>query len=140
MLTAQIILGLCVLGALTYTVLAYPNKYGALSGRSRLFRTVGLFLLDVLLVLVLMYTFIDFNAEVSARAGALRRIFYVASCLFLCFALVCVSLLDALESYSSVRRERRKYLQSVMEAEVEKARAEAETKKAAQSKADGKNG
>ena len=61
MLTAQIVLGLCLLGALTYTVLAYPNKYGALSGRSRLFRTVGLFLLDVLLALVLMYTFIDFK-------------------------------------------------------------------------------
>ena len=38
MLTAQIILGLSTLGALTYTVLAYPNKYGALSGRAGVFR------------------------------------------------------------------------------------------------------
>ena len=130
MLTAQIILGLLTLGALAYTVVAYPNKYGALSGRSRLFRTVGLFLLDVLLVLVLMYTFIDFRAGVTPRVGAFRFLFYVASCLFLCFALVCVALLDALESYSSVRRERRTYLNVVIQEEVEKAQREAEAKKA----------
>lgn len=129
MLAAQIVLGLCLLGALTYTVLAYPNKYGALSGRSRLFRTVGLFLLDVLLALVLMYTFIDFKEGVAPRVGLLRLVFYAASCLFLCFALVCVSLLDALESYSSVRRERRTYLESVIQAELE-AQKEAAAKKA----------
>lgn len=140
MLAAQIILALCVLGALTYTVLAYPNKYGALSGRSRLFRTAGLFLLDVLLVLVLMYTFIDFNAGVTPRVGLLRLVFYVASCLFLCFALVCVSLLDALESYSAVRRERRNYLESVIQAEQE-AQREAAAKKAGKTGGtDGKGG
>ncbi len=130
MLTAQIILGLCTLGALAYTVLGYPNKYGALSGRSRLFRTVGLFLLDVLLVLVLMYTFIDFRAGVTPRVGAFRFFFYVSSCLFLCLTLVCVALLDALESYSSVRRERRAYLSVVLQEELEKAQREAEAKKA----------
>ena len=129
MLTAQIFLGLCTVGALAYTVLAYPNKYGALSGRSRLFRTVGIFLLDVLLALVLMYTFIDFNADVTPRVAALRQIFYFASCLFLCFALVCTAVLDALESYSSVRRERRTYLTSLMEAEMEKAKRESEEQK-----------
>ena len=128
MLIAQIFLGLSALGALAYTVLAYPNKYGALSGRSRLFRTVGIFLLDVLLVLVLMYTFIDFHADVTPRVAALRQIFYFASCLFLCFTLICVALLDALESYSSVRRERRNYLTARMEAEMEEARLEAEEK------------
>jgi hypothetical protein len=73
---AQIVLGLATLAAFVYTVLAYPHKYGALSGRSRLFRTIGVSLLDLLLTLVLMATFIDFSVGVAKSVALFRMIFY----------------------------------------------------------------
>jgi hypothetical protein len=121
---SQIVLILLTLIAFAYTVLAYPNKYGALTGRSRMFRTVAIAILDLLLLLVLMATFIDFRAGVSPRLVPIRFFFYVASCFFLCFSLVAVAALDALESFSSVRRERRNELERVLRDEISKARAE----------------
>ena len=103
---------------------AYPHKYGALTGRSRLFRTVGVALFDLLLMLVTLATFIDFHAGVAPRLAPIRMGFYLASCFFLCFALICVASLDALESISRLRRENRVSLEQMLRTEIDKARAE----------------
>ena len=119
MTIAQGVLGALLLGALIYTVVAYPARYGAISGRSRLFRTVGVFLLDLLFMLVFMYTLIDWGAG-GKQVGAIRWVFYVASCFFLCFALACTAALDALEGFTAVRRERRRTLAEILQAEQER--------------------
>jgi len=107
----QIILALLFAATCTYTVVGYPHRYGALSGRSRLFRTVGLFLLNLLLGLVLLITFIDYEgappAGVSRRALAIRYLSYVLACIFLVFSLLCVALLDWLELQVIYRRAQR---------------------------------
>ena len=130
MTATQIVLVLATVAALVVTVVAYPNKYGALSGRSRLFRTVGMAIFDLLLMLVTLATFIDFRVGVAPRLAPIREGFYLASCFFLCFALMCVCALDALESISRLRRESRESLDSILRTEIEKARAEFASKTA----------
>lgn len=138
-LPVQIVIGLLTLGAMIYTVVGYPGRYGAVTGRSRLFRTVGVGIFDLLFLLVLLATFIDWKAEiqtaVTPRAAQVRFLFYVAACLLLCFALVCIAALDALESYSAARRERRITLEKMLRQQVEEARAEAAAMSAAENKA-----
>ena len=117
MTAAQVVLGLLFVGACVYTIVGYPKRYGALSGRSRLFRTAGLFLLDLLLLLVLMRAFLVFE---ESRLGALRSALYWFSCLFMALSLLCIALLDALESYVTVRREQRAILQKAIQEEIER--------------------
>lgn len=107
---AQIVLALAFTFACTYTLVAYPHKYGALSGRSRLFRTIGLFLLNLLLGLVLLYTFLDFGANASERVANFREITFLLACIFLGLALICIALLDWLESLVAYRRAQRQNL------------------------------
>jgi membrane protease YdiL (CAAX protease family) len=121
---AQWVLIALTVAALIVTVVGYPQKYGALSGRSRLFRTIGMGLFDLLLVLVTGITFIDFSAGVSHRAAAWRELFYYASCLFLFLSIISVVLLDLLESISRLRRERRAALDKLLRSEIDKAFAE----------------
>ena len=106
----QVILALLFAASCAYTVLGYPSRYGALSGRSRLFRTVGLFLLNLLLGLVLLYTFIDFKVGASDRAAALRAIIYLLACIFLGLSLMCIAVLDWLESLVAYRNAQRDIL------------------------------
>ena len=87
-----------------YTVFGYPGRYGALSGRSRLFRTLGLFLLNLLLGLVLLYTYVDFQGR------ALREVTYLTACLFICLSLLCIALLDWLETLTAYRRAQREII------------------------------
>ena len=75
-------------------------------------------------MLVLMATFIDFTAGVARSVAPVRLFFYVASCFFLCLALVAVAALDALESFSSVRRERRNETERVLRMQRNNASAE----------------
>ena len=126
---SQIVFVALTVAALVFTVVAYPNKYGAQSGRSRLFRTVGMFLMDLLLMLVTLATFIDFAAGVSPRVAPIRVGFYLASCVFLCLALICTALLDSLESVSRLRRESRRSLEETLRTEIDKAREEARSRK-----------
>lgn len=114
---AQIVLAVLLAAALAYTVYGYPHRYGALTGRSRLYRTVGLFLLSLLLMLVFMGQFIDFYAGVERRTGALRGTFYWASCFMLGVMLPIIAVLDALESFVAVRREKRDYLTNLWQEE-----------------------
>jgi hypothetical protein len=117
---AQIILGILLLIAVGYTILGYPNKYGALTGRSRLYRTVGLLIIDLLLMLVLMGTLIDFYDGVTKNVGLLRQAFYWSSCLLLGLMLPLVAALDALESFVAVRREKREFLEKIVREEAER--------------------
>lgn len=129
----QIALTIGLVGAWGYTVIGYPHKYGALTARSRLFRTLGLLVFDLLLMLVLMWTFIDFSKEVGQRVGRIREVFYLASCLVLGLSLPLIALLDALESYTAVRRERREFLQQSIRDEVERAQKVKADKEAGES-------
>lgn len=106
----QILLALLFAAACTYTVVGYPQRYGALSGRSRLFRSAGLFLLDLLLGLVLLGTLVDFRDVERPRIALLRAGAYVLACVFLLFSLLCVALLDWLETLVAYRRAQRDIL------------------------------
>ena len=112
MSTLQLVLGGLFLGALIWTVVGYPRKYGALSGRSRLFRTAGM----ALLILLLALGFLAAGTVVPRgdKIGAIRWMALLISCVLVAFSLCGVALLDSLESYVVVRRERRSALNSVI--------------------------
>jgi hypothetical protein len=133
----QIILALVFAAACVYTVLGYPARYGALTGRSRLFRTVGLFLFDLLLGLVLLGTFIDFAYNTTRVIGNFRALSYALACLFLALALMCIAILDWLESLVAYRREQRNLLQQMAREEWERAQ---QGKDEAGRKSDGSGG
>ena len=116
---AQIILALLFAASCAYTVLGYPGRYGALTGRSRLFRTVGLFLLNLLLGLVLLGTFLDFRANASDRVAALRALLYGSACIFLALSLMCIALLDWLELLVAYRRAQRDIVYKIIQDENE---------------------
>jgi hypothetical protein len=130
MTPAQIGLAVLLVGAMLYTVYGYPHHYGALTGRSRLFRTVGLVVIDLLLVLVLMGMSIDFKADVTPQIAVLRAALYWGACVILGLSLPCIALLDALESYTAVRREKRDFMQQMIQEEIEKVQARAGQTKA----------
>jgi hypothetical protein len=117
MSSVQIVLAVLLIAALTYMVYGYPQRYGALTGRSRLYRTVGLFLLSLLLMLVFVGQFIDFYAGVERKVGALRWAFYWMSCLLLGLMLPVIAFLDSLESFVAVRREKRDYMANLWQEE-----------------------
>ena len=117
MSAAQIVLSLALAASSAYTVLGYPGHYGAPSGRSRLFRSVGLVLLDFLLGLLLLYTFLDFDFQTPLKIATLRRLTYILSCIFLGLSVLCVSLLDALETFVVFRREQQRVFQQALEEE-----------------------
>lgn len=123
----QVLFAVLFAAACVYTVVGYPHRYGALSGRSRLFRTSGLFLLDLLLCLVLLYTFLDFNVQGGGRVARIREILYILSCISLSLVLVCIAVLDALETYVAGRRERREVMHRLVQEEIERAERERAT-------------
>lgn len=116
MFAPQIALAALLGGSVFYTVFGYPHRYGALSGRSRLFRTFGLLLLDLLLALALMWFFLDFG---DGRIALARQGFYLASCVILGLALLCIALLDALETLVAARREERDFVRQILRDEIE---------------------
>ena len=117
---AQIVLALVFAAACAYTVMGYPQRYGALSGRSRLFRSIGLFLLDLLLGLVLLGTLVDFTDPERPRMALLRFTAYMLACFFLFFSVICIAVLDWLESLVAYRRAHRDMLYRTAQEEREK--------------------
>jgi hypothetical protein len=115
----QIILAVLLGAAVLYTVFGYKHRYGALSGRSRLFRTLGLILIDLLLALVLMWFFIPFG---EGNLGGIRQLLYILSCVILVLALFCIAMLDALETIVAARREERSFVRQVLQEEIQKAK------------------
>ena len=116
----QIILAALLGGSVFYTIFGYSRRYGALSGRSRLFRTFGLILMDLLLALALMWFFIDFG---GGTLGLARQGFYLASCVVLVLALLCIAMLDALETIVAARREERDFVRQILKDEIQQAKA-----------------
>ena len=126
----QALLALGFVIACAYTVFGYPSRYGALSPRSRLFRTLGLFLLNLLLGLVLLGTALPFEEGPGNRAAALRQFAYWLACLFLALSLMCVALLDWLESMAAYQRARRDILYKMAQEERERKEGEQKDKDA----------
>jgi len=120
---AQILFSALLAVTVGYTIFGWPRRYGAISGRSRLYRTVGLAILDLLLALLAMVWSIDFTGGTGdVRTGELRWTLYIASCVLLVVFLLCIAVLDALETVSALRREERAYVQRVLHEEIARAR------------------
>ena len=116
----KLFLGLLLAAAVVFTALGYPKRYGALSARSRLFRTAGMGLVIVLLVVSLAY--LSLPPLDGTRIVAFRHLSLILIAVMTGLSLACVALLDALESFSVLRREERAVLRTMAEAAAETAR------------------
>lgn len=108
----KLFLGILFVLVLVLTVLGFPRGYGALSARSRLFRTSGL---GLLLTLVAVAWFqVSLPALDGTRLTAFRHLALYGTGVFLALSLACVAVLDALEVWSVARREERSTLRSMI--------------------------
>ncbi len=120
----QLVLALSFLGTLAYLVIGWPRRFGALSDRSWRYRVTGIGLL------LLLFAVGWFAASMLVTKGdkvrALRYKSLLLSCILLTLSLACVSLLDALESYAAIRRERRVELNKLIDETTRAAREKSE--------------
>lgn len=109
----QIALAVVFVLAVIFAVRGYPSGYGALSKRSRLYRTAAL----GLLILLVIVAFVGFSLPLEGpkKLIAFRQISILLVSVMLALSLVCAAGLDALESYSVVRRQERLANQKVAE-------------------------
>lgn len=109
----QIALAVVFVMTVIFAVRGYPSGYGALSKRSRLYRTAAL----GLLVLLIIVAFVGFSLPLDGpkKLIAFRQISILLVSVMLALSLVCAAGLDALESYSVVRRQERLANQKVAE-------------------------
>lgn len=109
----QIALAVVFVITVIFAVRGYPSGYGALSKRSRLYRTAAL----GLLILLVIVAFVGFSLPLDGpkKLIAFRQISILLVSVMLALSLVCAAGLDALESYSVVRRQERLANQKVAE-------------------------
>jgi membrane protease YdiL (CAAX protease family) len=109
----QIALAVVFVMTVIFAVRGYPSGYGALSKRSRLYRTAAL----GLLILLIIVAFVGFSLPLDGpkKLIAFRQISILLVSVMLALSLVCAAGLDALESYSVVRRQERLANQKVAE-------------------------
>lgn len=109
----QIALAVIFVLTVIFAVRGYPSGYGALSNRSRLYRTSAL----GLLILLIIVAFVGFSLPLDGprKLIAFRQISILLVSVMLALSLVCAAGLDALESYSVVRRQERLANQKVAE-------------------------
>ena len=109
----QIALAVIFVLTVIFAVRGYPSGYGALSNRSRLYRTAAL----GLLILLIIVAFVGFSLPLDGprKLIAFRQISILLVSVMLALSLVCAAGLDALESYSVVRRQERLANQQVAE-------------------------
>jgi hypothetical protein len=100
----QLFMGALLIASLFATVFFFPKKYGSLSGKSFLFRTTGMVLLNLLLFLMVVIVAGKFA---PGREGVLRLTLLYFGALLVGIGAVFVALLDSLETYVAGRRERR---------------------------------
>lgn len=117
----KLILGGLLAAAVLATVLGYPSRYGALSARSRLFRTGGVGLVILLLLVSLIY--VSLPPLDGTRILAFRHLTLLTVGVLLALSLACVAVLDALESLSVLRREERAALNQMVRDAAEAAKA-----------------
>jgi len=119
----QSISGILVGLMIGLTVWGYPRKYGALSGRSRFFRTVGMVLFNLLLITILIYASTDWHAQLyrigmephnAARLVAASKLVYFLIWLLIGIFLLGVALLDMLENFTIYRRQRREAMEAMI--------------------------
>ena len=120
----QWVFGGLLVVALAATVWGYPHKYGALSGRSRLFRTVGILLLDLLLITIVMYLSTDWiamkyqvgrSASDSLKLIAASRLLYFTTWVIITILTLGMGMLDALENFTVYRKQRRQALDDMIQ-------------------------
>jgi hypothetical protein len=109
----QIALAVVFVMTVVFAVRGYPSGFGALSKRSRLYRTAAL----GLLILLIIVAFVGFSLPLDGpkKLIAFRQISILLVSVMLALSLVCAAGLDALESYSVVRRQERLANQKVAE-------------------------
>jgi hypothetical protein len=109
----QIALAVVFVMTVIFAVRGYPSGYGALSKRSHLYRTAAL----GLLILLIIVAFVGFSLPLDGpkKLIAFRQISILLVSVMLALSLVCAAGLDALESYSVVRRQERLANQKVAE-------------------------
>lgn len=109
----QIALAVVFVMTVIFAVRGYPSGYGALSKRSRLYRTAAL----GLLILLVIVAFVGFSLPLDGpkKLIAFRQLSILLVSVMLALSLVCAAGLDALESYSVVRRQERLANQKVAE-------------------------
>jgi hypothetical protein len=103
-------LGILLAVSLGVTVVLFPRGYGALSPRSRLYRTAGMGLIDLLLIL----TLIAVSVVPATKVDKLRQAMLLVACVLIAVCLIFMALLDALEALVIYRRERRAALQTIV--------------------------
>jgi len=122
-MVVQSIFGILVGLMVGLTVWGYPRKYGALSGRSRLFRTIGVLLINLLFITILIYSSTDWHAQLyrigmephnAARLVAASKLVYFLIWLLIGIFLLGVALLDMLENFTIYRRQRREALEAMI--------------------------
>lgn len=120
----QWVFGALLAGTVGYTIWGYPRKYGALSGKSRLFRTLGLVLVNLLVFTVFLYFSTDWNAmqyrigvpsQDSARLVKASQLLYGVTWVLLTILLVGVAGLDSLENFTIYRRQRREAVDEMIQ-------------------------
>lgn len=109
----RIFLGLLFSLVMVATVWGYPRRYGALSARSRLFRTAGLGLL--LLLVAVAWFLVSLPPLDGTRMTAFRHLSLYATGVFLALSLACIAVLDSLEVWSVMRREERARVRQFVE-------------------------
>ncbi|MEY3764120.1 MAG: hypothetical protein RLZ42_780 [Armatimonadota bacterium] len=109
----QVALAVVFVMAVIFAVRGYPSGYGALSKRSRLYRTAAL----GLLILLIIVAYVGFSLPIDGpkKLIAFRQLSILLVSVMLALSLVCAAGLDALESYSVVRRQERIANQQVAE-------------------------
>ena len=109
----QVALAVVFVMTVIFAVRGYPSGYGALSKRSRLYRTAAL----GLLILLIIVAYVGFSLPIDGpkKLIAFRQLSILLVSVMLALSLVCAAGLDALESYSVVRRQERIANQQVAE-------------------------
>jgi len=109
----QVALAVVFVMTVIFAVRGYPSGYGALSKRSRLYRTAAL----GLLILLVIVAYVGFSLPIDGpkKLIAFRQLSILLVSVMLALSLVCAAGLDALESYSVVRRQERIANQQVAE-------------------------
>ena len=108
-----ILAGLLGVSALV-TIFGYSRKYFALSGRSRLFRTVGLVIINLLFVTLIAFCGTDWKAIANPTEAKIRAAIYLALFGLMTISLFLLASLDVLESLVVYRRERREAMQQMV--------------------------
>lgn len=116
-MSSIVVFGVLLALTIGLTIYFYPKGYGALTGRSRLFRAAGMGLLCLLLALAMIFV----GREFVGRVGALQKLALLISIYGIGISMICLALLDALESFVAMRKAQRQVVQQAIQTVIEEA-------------------